>query len=61
VAVLDLHVEPISFHIEDSGRIVVDVHTIVRSLEGKILADEKRQHLYSLEDGLIRSMEILRS
>ncbi len=56
--VLDPHVEPVGFHQDEAGRMVVEVHAIVHDREGKKLADEMIQHVYVIEDGLIRSMEI---
>lgn len=52
------HVDPVSFDPDNSGRIVVCVHQVVRDLAGKVLMDRMVEHVYSLEDGLIRSMEI---
>jgi hypothetical protein len=40
------------------GRIAVDVHAVVRDRDGKLLADETIQHVYTIESGLIHSMEI---
>ena len=55
---IDPYVEPRGFSTDESGRTVVDVHAVVRDLEGNILADHMVQHVYLIEDGLIRSMEI---
>ncbi|SRR5579864_2473930 len=55
---LDPHVDPVSFKVDEAGRIVVDVHQVVRDLSGKLLLDRMVEHVYTLEDGLIRSMEI---
>ena len=52
------HVDPVSFNPDSSGRIVVGVHQVVRDLAGKVLTDRMVEHVYSLEDRLIRSMEI---
>jgi hypothetical protein len=57
-AAIDPHVEPVGFHAGESGRTVVDVHSVVRDRGGNIIADEMIQHVYVVEDGLIRSMEI---
>ena len=40
------------------NRTVVDVHSVVRDKDGNIIADEIIQHIYVIEEGLIRSMEI---
>jgi hypothetical protein len=55
---IDPHVDPVSFEQDDSGRIVINVHQVIRDISGKLLMDRMVQHVYSLEDGLIRSMEI---
>jgi ketosteroid isomerase-like protein len=55
---IDGHVEPMSFHPEDAGRILVEVHQVVRDLAGAILADERVGHRFTIEDGLIQSMEV---
>jgi hypothetical protein len=55
---IDPHVEPRGFRLDESGRTVVSVHQLVRDLGGKVLLDRMVEHIYVLEDGLIRSMEI---
>ena len=55
---IDPHVEPRGFGADERGRAVVDVHQVVRDLAGKVLAEQMVQHIYLIEDGLIRSMEI---
>src|ERR1700758_1458516 len=55
---IDPHVDPVSFNVDESGRVVVDVHQVVRDLAGKVLMDRMVEHVYSLQDGLISSMEI---
>jgi hypothetical protein len=52
------HVDPVSFSEDESGRSIVDVHQVVRDLSGKVLLDRMVQHVYTLRDGLIRSMDI---
>jgi hypothetical protein len=52
------HVEPISFYSEETGRILVDVHQVVRDLLGAVLADEHVGHRFTLEHGLIQAMEV---
>jgi hypothetical protein len=56
---LDPHVEPKGFRIAEDGRIVVEVHQVVHDLAGKLLVDQKIEHVYEIEDGLILSMEIV--
>ena len=55
---IDPHVEPVFFHPEDGGRIVVEVRQVVRDLAGNLLADERVAHRFTLEQGLIRGMEV---
>lgn len=55
---LNPNVEPLKFRSDDSNRTVVDVHSVVRGQDGSIIADEIIQHIYVIEEGLIRSMEI---
>jgi ketosteroid isomerase-like protein len=38
---IDGKVEPVAFHLEDSGQILVEVHQVVRDLAGALLADEQ--------------------
>lgn len=52
------YVEPTSFHSEDDGRILVDVHQVVRDLAGAVLADEHVGHRFTIEQGLIQSMDV---
>ncbi|MEH2225054.1 nuclear transport factor 2 family protein [Nostoc sp.] len=52
------HVEPVSFYSEESGRILVDVHQVVRDKAYAVLADEHVGHRFTLEHGLIQAMEV---
>lgn len=55
---IDPHVDPVKFDVDGHGRIVITVHQVVRDLSGAILLDRTVEHLYCLEDGLIRCMEV---
>ena len=55
---VDPHVEPISFHPEGAGHILVDVHQVVRDMAGAVVADGHVGHRFTIEDGLIQSMEV---
>ncbi|HWF48745.1 MAG TPA: nuclear transport factor 2 family protein [Bryobacteraceae bacterium] len=57
-AMLVPHVEPTRIEDDENGRTVVDVHQVVRDLNGNILLDQMVQHLYSIENGLIERMDI---
>jgi SnoaL-like domain len=55
---IDSHVEPIGFEVDSEGRIVVDVHQVVRDLEGALLSDGRVRHAYTFRDGLVERMDI---
>ncbi len=55
---IDPHVEPRCFATDDTGHIVVDVHQVVRDRSGNTVTDQMVQHVYVVQDGLIRQMEI---
>jgi hypothetical protein len=52
------HVEPVAFHPEDTGQVLVDVHQVVRSLAGTVLADAHVGHRFTIKHGLIQAMEV---
>ncbi|MGV3532056.1 MAG: nuclear transport factor 2 family protein [Chthoniobacteraceae bacterium] len=52
------HVEPVAFYPEEGGRILVDVHQVVRDLDGAVLANEHVGHHFTIEHGLIQAMEV---
>lgn len=41
-----------------SGRVIVEVHQVVRNVKGQLLMDRIVQHVYLIEVGRIRTMEI---
>jgi ketosteroid isomerase-like protein len=51
-------VEPQSFTTEPNGRVAIAVHQVVRDLAGNRIVDRVIQHVYAIENGLIRNMEI---
>lgn len=57
-AAIDPNVEPVGFDTDDAGRTVVLVHQVIRDLEGKVTLDGMVEHVYRIEEGLIRSMDI---
>lgn len=58
---IDPHVDPVKIDADCAGRVCVSVHQVVHELGGKVLLDRMVEHLYSLDSGLIRSMEIRES
>jgi hypothetical protein len=57
-SMIDPQVEPVNVAPDETGHLVVDVHQIVRDLAGNVIADQRVQHVYSIKNGLVRSMEI---
>lgn len=58
-ALVDPHVDPISMEPdEDDGRMIVEVHQVVKDLEGKVLSDSIVHHAYRIREGLIVRMDI---
>jgi hypothetical protein len=55
---IDPHVEPIAFYPEDAEQILVDVHQVVRGLDGTVLADVHTGHRFTFKSGLIAKMEV---
>ncbi len=55
---IDPHVEPVGFTPGEGGETTVAVEQVVRDLEGKVILDQRVEHVYWIEDGLIRRMEI---
>ena len=55
---IDPHVEPVAFHTEEAGQVLVEVHQLVRALTGAVLADEHVVHRFTIEHGLIQAMEV---
>lgn len=51
-------VEPIRFNLRPNGTLEVTVHQIVKDLQGNIMFDGEIQHIYTLEDNLLRRMDI---
>lgn len=51
-------VEPIDFNERPNGTFEVTVHQLVRNLEGKLLFDGNVKHIYTLDDRLLRRMDI---
>lgn len=60
-AMVDPHVDPVRFSTSPDGAIVVEVHQVVRDLEGKLLVDQMVGHIFRLENGLIKRFDIRES
>lgn len=59
-AAIDPSVVPLAVDDNGKGTVTVRVRQVVKDLRGRLLGDEDLDHIYALEDGLIRSMEIHR-
>ncbi len=57
-AMLDPHVEPVTFAQGREGQVVVGVHQLVRDLKGNLLADKMVGHVFRIENGLIKRFDI---
>lgn len=57
-ALIDPHVEPMSFATGPGGEIIVEVGQTVRDLEGRLLSDKVVGHIFEIEGGLIRRFDI---
>jgi hypothetical protein len=56
---IDPRVEPERFTVTDDGRVAVEVHQVVRDLDGAIVAEGRVTHIYSIRDGLVERMDVV--
>ncbi len=52
------NVEPIGFDERQNGSLEVEVHQKVKDLQGNLMFDGMVKHIYTFEDGLIKTMDI---
>jgi hypothetical protein len=57
-SMMDPRVLPLRFQEYEAGRVAVEVHQVVRDLNGTLVSDQIVQHLYTLRDNLIQRMDI---
>lgn len=55
---LNPKVEPTSIQERADGRLEVAVHQVVHDMEGKLLFEGPVKHLYTVQDGLLKQMDI---
>jgi hypothetical protein len=60
-AMIDPHVDPLEFADGPEGELIVEVHTIVRDLNGNPLVDQIVGHVFRIERGLVRRFDIRNS
>ena len=51
-------VDPLRLAQRDDGATVVEVHQVVRDLEGKLLLDETVRHVFHFDNGLVTRFDI---
>jgi len=54
----DPHVEPREVIDLGGGKVEVRVHQLVKSVQGDILSDGEVRHVFTIEDGRIKSMDL---
>ena len=55
---LDPHVEPTSIRERPDGRLEVSVQQVVHDKQGTLVFEGPVKHVYTLQDGLLRQMDI---
>lgn len=55
---LDANVTPVSFLVRPDGQIQVLVHQVVKDLNGQVVVDTHVSHVYTLEEGKVKTMVI---
>ena len=51
-------VTPVAFAARDDGRVAVEVHQVVRSLDGEVISEGPVVHVYLFVDGLVQRMDV---
>jgi len=51
-------VEPVGFNERSNGTFEIAVHQIVKDLQGNLIFDGTVKHIYTLQDDLLRRMDI---
>ena len=52
------NVEPVGFSERQNGTLEVSVHQIVKDLQGNLIFDGVVKHVYTIQDNLLRRMDI---
>jgi ketosteroid isomerase-like protein len=50
-------VEPQDFQ-SNANKVMVDVHQVVRALDGTVIVDQMVKHIFTIESGLVKIFEI---
>lgn len=51
-------VEPTEFSTGPEGEVIVEVHQVVRDLDGNLVADKMVGHIFRIEQGLVKRFDI---
>ena len=51
-------VDPVGFNERQNGTLEITVHQIVKDLQGNLMFDGTVKHIYMVENGLLRRMDI---
>ena len=57
-SMIDPHVEPVAFAGGPNGEVIVEVHQVVRDLNGNLLADKMVGHVFRIENDLVKRFDI---
>jgi hypothetical protein len=55
---IDSRVEPIAFASEGEDKIAVEVHQVVRDLDGNLISEGRVRHVYTFRDARVAKMDI---
>ena len=56
---IDGRVYPVGFSVGEDGRISVQVHQVVRGLDGSLIADRTVTHVYTFREALVERMDVV--
>jgi hypothetical protein len=57
-ALVNPRVEPAGFSVGADGEVIVEVHQVVRDLQGTVLVDQMVGHIFRFENGLVKRFDI---
>jgi hypothetical protein len=57
-AAIDPHVTPTGFRARPDGSVAVEVHQLVRALDGTLLGESDVQHVYVFREDLVMRMDV---
>jgi hypothetical protein len=60
-AEIDPKVQPLNIDVQHPSRAIVEVHQLVRDLDGTLLSEGRILHVYTIDAGLIVRMDVLRT